>query len=96
MKSVEETQGDLRMSEKGELYLAKMQLEMTVKNLTEEIENLSEKNHQLIQNLKWENFFEKYHETLQELNHLKLEQEALIDYRFIEQRQTKSKDEVWM
>lgn len=91
MKSVEEVQGDLRMSEKGELYLAKMQLEMTIKNLTEEIEQLSERNHQLVQNLHTQNFFDKYQETLQELNQLKLEQEALIDYKMVEQRQTNSK-----
>ena len=41
MKSVENMQEDLRMSDKGELYLAKIQLERTVKNLANEVESLS-------------------------------------------------------
>ena len=41
MKSVDNMQEDLRMSDKGELYLAKIQLERTVKNLANEVESLS-------------------------------------------------------
>lgn len=81
MQAVEGVHSDLRMSEKGELYLAKTQLETTIKDLTNEIETLSETNRKLIQSLSTRSFFDKYQETLQELNQMRLEQEALIDYR---------------
>lgn len=81
MQTVEGVNEDLRMSDKGELFLAKTQLEKTVKDLSEEIEVLSETNKKLIEDLNTKTFFSKYQETLQELNQIKLEQEALIDYR---------------
>lgn len=70
------------MSEKGELLIAKNQLELTIVQLTEEIEKLSLLNQRLIRDLKSENFFQKYHETLEELNQLKLEHEMLIDHKY--------------
>ena len=91
MKNVEGCQEDLRMSDKGEIYLAKIQLERTVEDLSAEIEILSESNHVLVQNLKTRTFFDKYQEVLQELNQLKLEQEALIDFVNGEKRR-KSKE----
>ena len=91
MKNVESCNEDLRMSEKGEIYLAKAQLERTVKDLSEEIEHLSETNHKLIQDLRTKTFFDKYQEVLQELNQLKLEQEALIDHLYSTQNMRKSK-----
>lgn len=90
MQNVESVHEDLRMSEKGELYLAKLQLELTVKDLSEEVEILSDTNYKLIQDLKTRDFFDKYQNVLQEINQLKIEQEALIDYRFKEQRITGS------
>ena len=91
MKNVESCNEDLRMSEKGEIYLAKAQLERTVKDLSEEIEHLSETNHKLIQDLRTKTFFDKYQEVLQELNQVKLEQEALIDHLYSTQNIRKSK-----
>jgi len=44
MKNVEGCNQDLRMSDKGEIYLAKVQMERTIKDLSEEIEKLSEAN----------------------------------------------------
>lgn len=52
--------------------------------MTEEIEKLSTTNQQLIQNLHTKTFFEKYHEVLEELNQLKMEQEMLVDFKFKE------------
>jgi hypothetical protein len=90
MQNVGSVHEDLRMSDKGELFLAKMQLELTVKDLSEEIETLSDTNYKLMQDLKTRYFFDKYQDALQEITQLKLEQESLIDYRFQEQRGTES------
>lgn len=82
MKSISYMQEDLRMSDKGELMQAKIQLERTVKDLANEVESLSQSNTQLIENLNTKTFFQKYHDVVEECNQVKLEQEALIDYRF--------------
>lgn len=62
--------------------LAKNQLERTVKDLANEVETLSLSNSQLVKLLNTKTFFKKYHDVLEECNQLRLEQEALIDYRF--------------
>ncbi|CAI2364812.1 unnamed protein product [Moneuplotes crassus] len=90
MKNVEGCNQDLRMSDKGEIYLAKVQMERTIKDLSEEIEKLSETNFRLIHDLSRREFFEKYHETLQELNQCRIEQEALIDFCFNHKNKQKS------
>jgi predicted nuclease with TOPRIM domain len=82
IKSISENKEELRISEKGELIVWKNQLEQTVGHLSEEIERLSITNEQLIQDLKTRTFFNKYHEAMEELNELKLQQEMLIDYKF--------------
>lgn len=41
MKNTEQANEDLRMSDKGELFLANLQLQRTVKDLANEIETLS-------------------------------------------------------
>lgn len=81
MKNTEQANEDLRMSDKGELFLANLQLQRTVKDLANEIEILSLKNEQLIDDLKHRTFFIKYQNVLDELNQLKLEHEAIIDYK---------------
>lgn len=65
-----------------------MQLENTLKDLTKEIEVLSIQNARLLEDLKTHSFFEKYNnaisdynEVLKEINVLKAEQEALINFR---------------
>ena len=82
MKYAQDCKNEIKFSDKGDLLLAKNQLEKTVKDLTEEIERLSIVNKQLIDDLSTRSFYNKYYEVLEELNQLKSEQELLIDFKF--------------
>ena len=82
MKYTHDFKAEIKLIEKGEILLAKNQLERTVKDLTEEIERLSIVNNQLVQDLSSRSFFNKYYEVLEELNQLKREQDDLIDLKF--------------
>ena len=57
IESVSEFKKELYKSKKGELLNSKIQLEQTICHLTEEIENLSLKNQQLVEDLKSKQFF---------------------------------------
>lgn len=82
IKSISVFKKELHKSKKGQLLNSKIQLEQTVSHLTEEIENLSLKNQQLMDNRKSKQFFDQYTEVLQELHQLKQEQEILVDMRY--------------
>ena len=83
---------ELKKSEKGKILEHKLQLEQTVSHLSEEIENLSLKNQQLIEDLKSATFWTKYQEVLEELNQLKQEQEILVDFKYDDLKFMKKKD----
>ena len=80
MEMVERTKWEMKRSDKGALVVSKMQLWRTVEDLTKEVEMLSSKNKMLLDDLSTRSFYDKYLQVLDELNKLKQDQEALIDY----------------
>ena len=88
METVERVNQELKLSDIGALYLSKMQLERTVADLSAEIELLSIKNKRLIEDMSNQAFFNKYQDVLEELNQLKSDHEALIEYKFNDKRKT--------
>ena len=83
---------EIRSTDIGKITLDKQQLEKTIRDLTWEIEDLSIRNNDLYEDLKTKSFFDKYNETLQELNKLKEKYEGLIDMKFIELENFKIKN----
>lgn len=72
---------ELKCSDTGRLIAEKMQLEKTVKDLTQEVETLSITNTKLLEDLRTQAFFDKYHQTLQQLTKLQADHEKLINFK---------------
>jgi len=88
-KQIEKGKEELKKSEGGKLIYEKIQLENTVKNLTQEVESLSIKNENLLKDIKSNPFYDKYHKTIKLLEEAKEENESLLQGHTFSEETTK-------
>ncbi|CAI2365452.1 unnamed protein product [Moneuplotes crassus] len=80
-KHLKEAEKMIQNSNKGQLVAECVRLKRTIKDLTEEVENFSILNEKLFDDLKTQDFFQKYHELSEKYCQIQKENERLIDLK---------------
>lgn len=79
--ALDKVKSELSQVDDGKLQCEKIQLEKTVKSLTQEVENLSITNEGLIEDLRQKEFFDKYYEMKQKYEKIRRYNEKLLDLK---------------